>query len=320
MAYVTKSKHNKGKYGGGMLRNCYLLHSILNTQQATMQRRHFVGYAAALGLPMRQVNANTTQAPLRIGLTAVILADQAAFLARWSAYLSERMGTDVIFMARESYQSILDLLFSKQIDAAWICGYPYVRHQTQLRLLAVPMYQDKPLYQSYLIRTRQPSSGVNAWGDLKNRVLAYSDPLSNSGWLVAQAQLRLAGLAARDLRRTFFAHGHNNVAQAVSSGLAHAGCIDGYVWETMQLQKAASVQNTQVVWKSDYYAFPPIVVRQDNKNAQLPLLGQSLFDMPNDASGLELLRALNLSGFTKPQSGVYDSIRELVKSVHGGRT
>ena len=39
---------------------------------------------------------------LRIGLTAVILADQAAFLARWSQYLSRRLDCDVDFVARDS--------------------------------------------------------------------------------------------------------------------------------------------------------------------------------------------------------------------------
>lgn len=257
---------------------------------------------------------------LRIGLTAVILADQAAFLARWSMYLSLRMGVQVVFVARESYQAILDLLFSNQLDAAWICGYPYVRHQAQLRLLAVPLYQGEPLYQSYLIRTRGAAIKLNGWSDLKNRVLAYSDPLSNSGWLVAQAQLRAAGLSPNDLRRSFFAHGHSNVAEAVASGLAHAGCIDGYVWETMQLQKMAAVANTQVIWKSDFYAFPPIVARQGDPNPALEGLGRALLTMHDDAQGKELLQALNLNGFSTPAAAQFDSIKALLASVTAVRS
>jgi phosphonate transport system substrate-binding protein len=53
---------------------------------------------------------------LRIGLTPVILADQMAFLSKWGRYLSERVGCQVEFVSRESYQAILDLLFSGQID------------------------------------------------------------------------------------------------------------------------------------------------------------------------------------------------------------
>jgi len=281
-----------------------------------MRRRRFLDCIAAVGLPLVGAHASAAAPTLRVGLTAVILADQAAFLARWSEYLSERVGVAVTFVARDSYQAILDLLFAKQLDAAWICGYPYVRHQAQLRLLAVPLYQGRPLYQSYLIRTRG-AANLNGWSDLKGRVLAYSDPLSNSGWLVGQAQLRAAGLGPQDLRRSFFAHGHSNVADAVASGLAQAGCIDGYVWETMHLQKMATVAATQVIWRSDFYGFPPIVVRRDDPNAALALLGQTLLRMHDEPGGQDLLRALNLGGFAKPAPALYDSIRSLVKLVHG---
>lgn len=282
-----------------------------------MRRRDFVGHGVALGLTWvgtRAVSATVPQ--VRIGLTAVILTDQAAFLARWSEYLSLRIGIPVVFVARDSYQSILDLLFSDQLDAAWICGYPYVRHRAQLQLLAAPLYQGKPLYQSYLISSRGGEIEINGWSDLKHRVLAYSDPLSNSGWLVAQAQLRAAGLSGQDLRRTFFAHGHRNVAEAVASGLAHAGCIDGYVWETMQLQNMASAAKTQVVWKSDLYGFPPIVVRQGDRNSALHALGATLLAMQDEPPGQDLLRALNLNGFSKPNPALFDSIKALAASVN----
>lgn len=285
-----------------------------------MRRREFAEYATALGLTLMGASAKAAEPVLHIGLTAVILADQAAFLARWSIYLSLRMGVQVVFVARESYQAILDLLFSNQLDAAWICGYPYVRHQAQLRLLAVPLYQGEPLYQSYLIRTRTAAIKLNGWSDLKHRVLAYSDPLSNSGWLVAQAQLRAAGLSANDLRRTFFTHGHSNVAEAVATGLAHAGCIDGYVWETMQMQKMAAVANTQVIWKSDFYAFPPMVVRQGDQNPALESLGGTLLTMHDDAQGKELLQALNLNGFSTPVPAQFDSIKALLASVTAVRS
>lgn len=254
-------------------------------------------------------------APLRIGLTAVILAEQAAFLSRWSEYLGARTGMPVVFVARESYQTILDLLFSDQLDAAWICGYPYVLHQSRLQLLAVPLYNGKPFYQAYLIGSRDDSPPLKAWGDLKNRVLAYSDPLSNSGWLVAQAQMRAAGLVPKDLRRAFFAHGHRNVAEAVASGLAQAGCIDGYVWETMMHHDMAAATRTRVLWRSDWYGFPPIVNRLGDPNPALTRLGAALKAMTADTQGASLLQALNLSGFTQPDSGLFEPIRALAASV-----
>lgn len=282
-----------------------------------MDRRDCVRALAATGVAAIAGPAAASDERLRIGLTPVILADQVAFLSRWGRYLSARVGCEVSFMARESYQLILDLLFSGQIDAAWICGYPYVRQESDLSLLAVPLYQSQPTYQAYLVRSRNPSVPINGWTDLRGKVLAYSDPLSNSGWLVAQAQLAKAGLGPRDLKRSFFAHGHRNVAEAVAARLAHAGSIDGYVWETMRQQGMAAVAQTEVVWKSEPHGFPPLVTKRGAAHPFLPQLQQSLLTMSDDATGRDLLRALNLTGFTEGASGLFDSIRRQAQSVPG---
>ena len=278
----------------------------------------FLGTAAALCASTWWIPSNAQTARLRIGLTAVILADQATFLARWSHYLGRRLDCKVDFLVRDSYQAILDLLFADQLDAAWICGYPFVRYQEQLRLLAVPLYQGQPTYQAYLIRARTGHSdaGPRGWPDLRDKVLAYSDPLSNSGWLVAQGQLAAARIPASDLRRTFFAHGHRNVAEAVAARLAHAGSIDGYVWETMRVQGLSAVGGTEVIWKSEPHGFPPLVSPLGERRLTRPLQ-HTLLAMRHDDEGRSLLKALNLDGFVAGTPALFDSIRALARSVPG---
>ena len=297
-----------------------------------MHRRRLIAGSAAFAVAPGWARAQ--RAPLRIGLTAVILADQAAFLTRWAGYLSERLDTRVGFVARDQYQAVHDLLFSGQIDAAWTCGYPFVRFQSQLQLLAVPLYQGQPLYQSYLIRPLAPAQPakaagdanaqptgsetlVRAWSDMAGKVFAYSDPLSNSGWLVAQGEFAGARIGQRDLKRSFFAHGHRNVADAVASRLADAGSIDGYVWETMRLQGMPGAMQTEVIWKSRPHGFPPLVAALNAEPARLEPLRRSLLGMAGDDAGRRLLKSLNLDGFIAGQPGIFDSIRQLARSVPG---
>lgn len=272
-----------------------------------MKRRTMLKVLPALmGVPCVATAAMDTH--IRIGLTAVILADQVAFLTRWGAYLSARTGARVSFTARESYQEILDLLFGGQLEAAWICGYPFVQQRERLELLSVPIYQGRPLYRSYLIRPIGQRDPIQGWAGLRQRVLAYSDPLSNSGWLVPQAQLRAAGVKTGDLRRAFFAHGHRNVAEAVSARLADAGCIDGYVWDTMLRQNMAAAERTEVVWRSDLYGFPPLVVRSGTAAETTQWLRDALQAMSNDSAGRALLEALNLDGFAQESASIFASI------------
>lgn len=281
-----------------------------------MRRRECLANMAATALCAAQPAAASLQR-LQVGLTPVILADQVAFLSRWGQYLASKVGVEVHFVARESYQAILDLLWSDRIDAAWICGYPFVRFEADLKLLAVPLYRGDPLYQAYLIRSSVAPDGPRGWGELKDRVLAYSDPLSNSGWLVAQAQLANAGIEPRELRRAFFAHGHRNVAEAVAARLAHAGAIDGYVWETMRLQGMPAVAKTEIVWKSEPFGFPPLVTARRANHPHIERLRSALLAMPGDLTGRELLGSLNLSGFSTDAASLFESIRRQAAQVPG---
>ncbi|WPC65883.1 PhnD/SsuA/transferrin family substrate-binding protein [Rhodoferax ferrireducens] len=282
-----------------------------------MNRRHGIQALLATAVSAITGPVAASAARLRIGLTSVILADQVAFLSRWERYLSSNVGCEVSFVARESYQAILDLLFSGQIDAAWICGYPYIRYESDLSLLAVPLYEGEPVYQAYLIRSRQLDVAIKQWSDLRGKVLAYSDPLSNSGWLVAQVQLALAGVRERDLKRVFFAHGHRNVAEAVAARLAQAGSIDGYVWETMRQQGMAAIAQTEVVWKSERHGFPPLVTLRNTAHPFRPQLQQAVLSMSNDGAGQALLHDLNLTGFTAGSPDLFDSIRRQAQTVPG---
>lgn len=282
-----------------------------------MNRRHGIQALLATTVVAITGPVAASAAPLRIGLTSVILADQVAFLSRWARYLSSKVGCEVNFVARESYQAILDLLFAGQIDAAWICGYPYIRYESDLSLLAVPLYEGEPVYQAYLIRSRQPDAAIKQWSDLRGKVLAYSDPLSNSGWLVAQAQLALAGVRERELKRAFFAHGHRNVAEAVGARLAQAGSIDGYVWETMRQQGMAAIAQTEVVWKSEHYGFPPLVTLRNTAHLFRTELQQAVLSMSSDGDGQALLYDLNLTGFTAGSPDLFDSIRRQAQTVPG---
>lgn len=279
------------------------------------QRRRCLGVlSAGLLTPLARA-AGPAHDVLRFGLTSVILSDQSAFLTHWGRYLSQRIASEVRFVARESYQAVLNLLFGGQIDVAWICGYPYVRWQSALDLIAVPQYRGSPTYQAYLIRPASGPDRIEKWQDLRQRVLAYSDPLSNSGWLVAQKQLFLAGLRERDLRRTFFAHTHRHVAEAVAVHLADAGSIDGYVWETLRMLGSRAALETEVVWRSDAYGFPPLVSLRASTHPAIERLRWALLHMDRDDEGRALLQVLNLSGFVAGDPALYEGIRQLVTSL-----
>lgn len=246
--------------------------------------------------------------PYRIGLTPVFLDDQASFLRRWQEYLGRELDAPVVFVQRQTYREITELLQDGRLDAAWTCGFPFVRYRASLRLLAVPLFNGRPHYRSYLIVPAEDHD-TGGWLDLEGAAFAYSDPDSNSGWLVPQVRLREQGrVPKRFFRRSFFTWSHRNVVEAVADGLAEAGAVDGYVWETLG-QVAPELQaRTRVVARSETFAFPPFVARRNLAETRFQRLQAALLAMAAQPSGRELLQRLNLDGFVAGDPDWYQGI------------
>jgi len=234
---------------------------------------------------------------LRFGLTPVFLTSDLELLGRLQLYLSRATGFPVTLLTRRTYQEIVALLISRQIDAAWICGYPYVMHESELQLVAIPEWRGRPLYQSYLIVDADRDG--DDLGDLRGDTHAFSDPDSNSGFLVTRAALaEMQEAPERFFARTFFTYGHRNVIRAVASGLAASGSVDGYVYEVVAAMEPALAARTRVMWRSEWLGFPPIAApRNPVDPARLALLSKALLHMTEDEDGRAVLAMLRLDGF-----------------------
>lgn len=244
----------------------------------------------------------------RIGLTPVILIDRTSFLKAWQHYFEQRLGVPVSFIQRQTYREVVDLLLIGELDASWLCGYPYVAHREEIELLAVPVFRGEPNYQSYLI---VPASDAQTRSllDLKKKVFAYSDPDSNSGYLYPQVQLIKEGIQLRHFfAKTFFTWSHREVVKAVAEGVANAGAVDSYVWETLAINEPELTRRTRVVEKSPSFGFPPLVVKKNLPASRADRLRQAFLKMADDSQGRALLKKLNLDGFVPGNDALYDGI------------
>ena len=203
---------------------------------------------------------------IRFGLTPVFLDNDLSLLRRLRDFLGRQTGREVRLVQRRTYEEITSLLISGQLTAAWICGYPYIAYEKQLAVVAVPLWRGRPLYQSYLI----VSSDRDARGldDLRRDLHAFSDPNSNSGYLVTLAALAQAKQRPEHFfRKTFFTYSHRNVVRAVASGLAESGSVDGYVWEVIAEIEPELARRTKVIARSEWLGFPPVACLDRLKTA-----------------------------------------------------
>jgi ABC-type phosphate/phosphonate transport system substrate-binding protein len=272
---------------------------------AIPRRRFMSGAAATLFAPMPMARAST---PLSFGLTPVFLESDIALLDNLQSYLSRTLDRPVSLVKRRTYQEMTALLLSGELDAAWICGFPFVQHPDKLALVAVPLYRHRPLYQSYMIVP--VDRAVSTWQELRGDIHAFSDPDSNSGYLVTTALLAENHLTPPNFfGTTFFTYGHRNVIRAVAAGLAGSGSVDGYIWDVMSDREPELVSRTRVLRRSELLGFPPIAcLRSNHESAGIAQLATALVRTPEDEQGQRLLSMLQLDGFAVEPDSLFDDI------------
>lgn len=287
--------------------------------RADMKRRDFLGWVAGTAALAARADQGSAQRPVRVGLTPVFLDDQVAFLDAWREYLEFHLGRPVEFIQRGSYREITELLRQEKLDVAWVCGYPYVRNRVELRLLAVPLFDGRPLYRSYLIVPAGDRTTQSLF-DLRGKVFAFSDPDSNSGYLYPTYRLLLANERSDTFfGKTFFTWAHGKVVEAVAVRVANGGAVDSYVWETLARFHPRLTDRTRVVEKSPEFGHTPFVARAALPRATFTAFQQVLLRMGEDAAGRGLLAQLNLDGFVAGHDKLFEGIEQMAKAVTASR-
>lgn len=280
----------------------------------TPTRRHtLVMIGAACAAP----TLAQSESPIRLGLTPVFLDNDGEVILRLREALATGTGRNIELVQRRTYQEVTGLLLEGAVDAAWLCGFPFLQHEDNLALLGVPVWRGAPLYQSYLIvRADDPTTGL---ADLRGGTHAYSDPDSNSGWLVTASDIvRMGGRTDDFFARTLFAYGHRNVARAVAGGLTQSGSIDGYVWEALAQVEPDLTARTKVIGRSEKLGFPPFVTRKDHAGSKpVSLLRKALFDLETSPDGQAALKLLQLDAIAEGSLQLFDGIRARMRDVQG---
>ncbi len=262
------------------------------------RREVLVGLAATA--VMRSTNSADADDAVSIGLNPLFLNSDIQLLSLLQTYLAAQLGRTVQLVKRRTYQEITALLLSGQLDAAWVCDDPYVQHEDQLALLAVPLYRHEPLYQTYVIVSE--GSKAQSFDDIRGTVHAFSDPDSTSGFLVTRSLLALRHTTPALFFRTFFfTYGHRNVVRAVATGLAESGSIDGYVWDVMREREPELINKNSC----------RVHIREIGLSAdRRPQIGAGDDDGKGDFGGL----LGNAQGRARPTDPLYPGARRLHKS------
>jgi phosphonate transport system substrate-binding protein len=215
-----------------------------------------------------------------------------------------------------------DELLTGDVDAAFICGLPYVRladqHPRMVAAVAAPVlggrrYAGRPVYFSdVIVRRDDPATSLD---DLIGRPFAYNEAASYSGWLVVWHHMQpRGGLSAISLSPTFRTGSHQASIASVAHGEADWAAIDSQVLAILVRQYPRLAVRLRVVESLGPSPVPPFVVRTAVPQLVRRQIVEALRNAATVGSARRVLTAAGITGFVAASDADYDPIRAVAGS------
>jgi phosphonate transport system substrate-binding protein len=255
---------------------------------------------------------------LRIMIAPIISPQESFFFYRkLFDYIGDKLGYEIKFSMPYSYGETNTRLECEEGDLAFVCSRPYIEGHDDfgLELLVAPQVRGEVVYYSYLIVHKD--SSIKEFKELRNKIFAFSDPLSLSGkliscYLLAQIE-ETAGTYFKDL---FYTYSHDALIKAVAHGLADGATVDSLIWEYINRIHPEITAQTKVVWKSPPLGMPPVVVRPGIDPGLKEDLKQVFLNMHKDEKGREILQGMMIDKFVVVEDNLYNEIRQMISFVN----
>jgi len=260
--------------------------------------------------------ADISQRPFVVS-GVIIDSDNGNLIERFTHYLSTKSGYPLQVAYVNEYSDLSRALRNNPKAVGWTCGAPYVQdsESSGQQLVAVPLFNNKPLYHSLIMARRDRSEKTLA--DFSDGVMAYSDPRSNSGFLSPKYTLHKQGININKHFRLLLRTGnHEGSINAVIHSLADVAAVDEYVWVAYLKKHPEANQQLQIIERMGPFPFTPIVTGDEVSAGDIDKLSSTLLGMKNDSEGQKLLAEFHLDGFVKKTPDFYQPIKDMLKEVN----
>ncbi len=218
--------------------------------------------------------------------------------------LESKTGKEVVLIQRKTYQEVNNMLIRSVVDVAFVCTGAYVKQKEHMELLAIPQINGKKTYRSLLIAGS--SSNVSRLEDLRGKVFAFTDPLSNTGYRYPLSLLTLLKETPESFfSRTLFTFSHDRSIDSVKDGIANGAAVDSIVYEFFKKRDPLVASKTKVIKASQEFGMPPVVVPKTTSAEQKEWLQNLFLDIHNDPAGKQALDVMGVDQFVMPDPDQY---------------
>lgn len=221
-------------------------------------------------------------------------------------YLEHKLGRPVQLIQRRTYQEVNELLARNMVDLAFVCtgAFKVGWQQGIMELLVVPRIDGRETYQALLITAA--SSDIRSLENMEGKVFAFTDPLSNSGYLYPVSALRERGERLESFfGRTIFTYSHDRSIAAVVEGVADAASVDSIVFAHAVRRDLDLAAKIRVIKRSPEFGMPPVVTPAGVDPELRQRLREILLHIHEDPAAVDVLAALGIERFSEPDPDRY---------------
>ncbi len=273
---------------------------------------------AALGLALGMGLAATADAArLRIAFIAYENPDQLLENVQpVVAYLKAATGAEVEAFTATDYAAVVEALANQTADIGFMGPLQYVI--ARQRAGAIPLlgevYNRSSSYVSRIFV--RPGRGISTLADLRGKTIAFTDPISSSGYLYPLDTFKSAGLiASRDgadqfFKKIYFAGGDEQAMRAVLNGFVDAAGVGQFAWNLLRPEERDRVQ---AIAESKPIPSHCVVARAGLDPQLMTALQQALLAL-NEGPNRGLLRQLyNVDGYVTVDPQTYAGVEQLAR-------
>lgn len=238
-------------------------------------------------------------------------------ISRITAYLSEATGLTVKGFVTGDHAAAVEALRNKQADISFMGALPYVlaHDQAGAQVLLAEVYRGKPTYRGRIFVRKD--SGLNKVEGLKGKTIAFSDPISESGYLYPLEVFVDAGLLNRGadpqsfFRRVYFAGGYQQAIQAVANGLVDAAGVSEFSDLLLTPE-----QRSQVTWIAESADIPShaVIARKGLEPGVRESFIKAMLAL-NEPDKRHLLQFVySPDGYVRSGHEAYESVEEVARA------
>jgi len=267
----------------------------------------------------RTQTANEDQGERLQFAVAAMLAprETASQYARIVEELGRVLGQPIQLVHGRSYAHVNDLLQSGKLQMAFLCTGGYLElldRAPGTEVLAVPRVGGKLTYRSYVIVAAD--GPARAFSDLEGKRFAFTDPLSNTGYLYPTSLLRALGKDRDHFFSSYiFTGSHDRAIVAVQRGIRDAAAVDSLVYEYLAQHHPKVVKGLRILVRSPEYGIPPVVAGPGTSPAQRRRWREALLGLHRRPTLAPALAQLRIERFSLPPAGLYRTAAELWRAA-----